>query len=106
MAETSPPQTFGYKRALERHPELAASVKDFSKWLVAVEQWLVWIEENIPDNVHASRAEVLESLYVSPLGLELLARLVLDIYPEGREEISRTEYDVEKLLKATQPATD
>jgi hypothetical protein len=95
----SPPQ-FGYKRALERHPELAASVKDFERWLQAVEEWLTWVENNIPDNVHASRSEILESLYVTPLGLELLERLKLDIYPEGREDISRTEYDLKKVLRA------
>jgi len=43
---------------------------------------------------------VLESLYISPLGLELLERLNLDIYPEGREDISRTEYDLKKVLRA------
>jgi hypothetical protein len=96
---TAPPQ-FGYKRALERHPELAASVKDFERWLQAVEEWLTWLEDNIPDNVHASRSEVLESLYVTPLGLELLERLKLDIYPEGREDISRVEYDLKKVLRA------
>jgi hypothetical protein len=100
MAESAPPSSFGYKRALERHPELAGSVKDFERWLQAVEQWLTWIEDNIPDNVHASRAEALESLSVTPLGLELLERLNLDIYPEGREDVSRTEYDVKKLLRA------
>ena len=99
MADNAP-TIFGYKRALERHPELAASVTEFSKWLESVEQWLVWIENNIPENVHASRAEVLESLYVTPLGLELLERLKLDIYPEGREDISRVEYDLKKVLRA------
>jgi hypothetical protein len=100
VPDETPQQSFGYKRALGRHPELAVAVKDFAKWLEAVEQWLVWIEQNIPDNVYASRAEVLESLYLSPLGLELLERLNLDIYPEGREEISRTEYDLKKVLRA------
>ena len=100
MPEEAPSQPAGYKRALERHPELAASVKDFSRWLESVEQWLYWIEDNIPNNVHASRSEVLESLYISPLGLELLERLNLDIYPEGREDISRTEYDLKKVLRA------
>ena len=99
MADAQPPVS-GYKRALERHPELANSVKEFSRWLESVEQWLVWIENNIPENVHASRAEVLESLYVTPLGLELLERLKLDIYPEGREDISRVEYDLKKVLRA------
>jgi hypothetical protein len=75
-------------------------VKDFSRWLEAVEKWLVWIEENIPNNIHASRAEVLESFYISPLGLELLERLKLDIYPEGRDDISRVEYDIKKVLRA------
>jgi hypothetical protein len=100
MSEATPPPSFGYKRALERHPELAVSVKDFQRWLVAVEQWLVWIEDNIPDDIYASRKEALEALSVTPLGLELLERLNLDIYPEGREDISRTEYDVKKLLRA------
>lgn len=99
MSDT-PPTSFGYKRALERHPELAGSIKDFERWLQAVEQWLVWIEDNIPDNVHASKAEAVESLSVTPLGLELLERLNLDIYPEGRDDISRTEYDMKKLLRA------
>ncbi len=61
---------------------------------------MVWVERNIPENVHASRAEVLESLYVTPLGLELLERLKIDIYPEGREDISRVEYDLKKVLRA------
>jgi len=100
MSDTTSTASFGYKRALERHPELSASVKDFERWLQAVEQWLVWIEENIPDNIHASRAEALESLSVTPLGMELLERLNLDIYPEGREDVARTEYDVKKLLRA------
>ena len=100
MTEAEKPISFGYKRALERHPELAGSIKDFERWLQSVEQWLVWIEENIPSNIHVSRAEALQSLSVTPLGLELLERLNLDIYPEGREEISRTEYDVKKLLRA------
>ena len=100
MPDDIPSPPSGYKRALERHPELAASVKDFSRWLEAVEQWLFWIEGNIPNNVHASRSEVLESLYISPLGLELLERLNLDIYPEGRDNISRTEYDLKKVLRA------
>ncbi len=100
MAESTSPSSFGYKRALERHPELAGSVKDFERWLQAVEEWLTWIEDNIPANVHVSRAEALESLSVTPLGLELLERLNLDIYPEGREDVSRTEYDVKKLLRA------
>ncbi len=99
MAENHPPLS-GYKRALERHPELSACVMDFSRWLEAVEEWLVWVENNIPENVHASRTEVLESLYVTPLGLELLERLKLDIYPEGREDISRVEYDLKKVLRA------
>ena len=100
MADSITALSFGYKRALERHPELAGSVKDFERWLQSVEQWLVWIEDNIPDNIHASKAEALDALSVSPLGLELLERLNLDIYPEGREDISRTEYDVKKLLRA------
>jgi hypothetical protein len=100
MSDEAPSSSFGYKRALERHPELADSVKDFERWLQAVEQWLVWIEDNIPDNVYASKAEALEALSVTPLGLELLERLNLDIYPKGRENISRTEYDVKKLLRA------
>jgi hypothetical protein len=99
MAETTPSQPFGYRRALERHPELAGSVKEFERWIQGVEQWLTWIETNIPDNIHASRAEALEALYVTPLGLELLERLNLDIYPEGRD-VSRVEYDVKKLLRA------
>jgi hypothetical protein len=100
MPDSEQPSTFGYKRALERHPELAASVKDFERWLESVEQWLTWIEDNIPENIYASRAEALQSLSVTPLGLELMERLNFDIYPEGRENISRTEYDVKKLLRA------
>ena len=57
--------------------------------IVAVEQWLIWIEDNIPDNIHASKKEALEALYVTPLGLELLERLNLDIYPEGRDVLAR-----------------
>ena len=100
MPDPASPPLFGYKRALERHPELAGSVKDFERWLQAVEEWLTWVEDNIPDNVHASKSEVLESLYVTPLGLELLERLKLDIYPQGREDISRIEYDLKKVLRA------
>jgi len=100
MSDTGTPPLSGYKRALERHPELADSIRDFERWLQAVEEWLTWIEDNIPDNIHASKAEALESLSVTPLGLELLERLNLDIFPEGREGISRTEYDVKKLLRA------
>ena len=96
----APAPSFGYKRALERHPELAGSIKDFERWLQSVEQWLAWIEDNIPENIHASKAEALDALSVTPLGLELLERLNLDVYPEGREEVSRTEYDVKKLLRA------
>jgi hypothetical protein len=100
MSDSTAQPSFGYKRALERHPELAGSVKDFERWLQGVEQWLVWIEDNIPANVYASRAEALDALSVTPLGLELLEWLNLDIYPEGREGITRTEYDVKKLLRA------
>jgi hypothetical protein len=100
MPDPQPQSVVGYKRALERHPELTASVKDFERWLQAVEEWLSWVEDNIPDNVHTSRSEALESFLVTPLGLELLERLNLDIYPDGREDISRTEYDVKKLLRA------
>jgi hypothetical protein len=94
-----PQNPIGYRRALERLPHLVAAVNEFGKWPEAVEQWLVWIEANIPDNTHVSRAEALESLHVTALGLELLERLNLDIYPEGRE-VSRVEYDMKKLLRA------
>ena len=104
LCQKTPPSSFGYKRALERHPELAGSVKDFERWLQAVEQWLVWIEDNIPDNVYASKSEALEALSVTPLGLELLERLNLDIYREGREDISRTEYAHARPNEAAPPA--
>jgi hypothetical protein len=90
----------GYKRALDRHPELAGSVKDFEQWLESVEIWMNWVEKHIPDNIHASRAEILESFHMTPLGLEMLERLNLDIHPEGREDKERVEYDVKKLLRA------
>jgi len=90
----------GYRRALERNPELAERIGDFERWLASVEQWLTWVEKNVPDNVHASRAEVLEDFHFTNQGLEILERLNLDIYPEGREDVSRTEYDVKKLMRA------
>jgi len=90
----------GYKRALDRHPELAGSVKNFEQWLESVEIWMNWVEKHIPDNIHASKAEVLESFHMTPLGLEMLERLNLDIHPEGREDKERVEYDVKKLLRA------
>lgn len=83
----------GYKRAVDRHPDLAAHFAHF-------EQWLTWVENNIPGNIHASRREVLEKFYITPLGLEMLERLNFDIYPEGREHLDRTEYDIKKLLRA------
>jgi len=90
----------GYKRALERHPDLAASVVNFEKWLESVEIWLDWVEKNIPDNIHASKAEVLGNFHLTSQGLDILERLNLDIHPEGRDEIEREEYDVKKLLRA------
>lgn len=90
----------GYKRALERHPDLGASVANFEKWLESVEIWLTWVDDHIPDNIHASRTEVLETFHLTPQGLDILDRLNLDVHPEGRDEIEREEYDVKKLLRA------
>lgn len=98
MSDESP--KVGYKRAVERHPSLDADLHYFNKWLESVEIWLTWVEEHIPNNVHASRTEVLEEFHFTPQGLEILERLNLDIYPEGRESQERTEYDVKKLLRA------
>lgn len=89
----------GYKRALERLPELEAHTKHFEQWLQSVEQWLDWVEKHIPDNVTASRKEVLEDFHFTPLGLDILERLNLDIYSAEKTK-NRPEYDVKKLLRA------
>ncbi len=100
MAKTPSNPVHGKKLTLKSHPELAATIKSFGMWLEAVKKWLTWTELYIPDNLHASRAEVLELLSVTPSGLQLLESLKLDIYPEGRMRKSHTEYDVKKLLRA------
>jgi hypothetical protein len=45
----------GYKRALERHPDLGTSVTNFEKWLGSGEIWLTWVDDHIPDNIHTSQ---------------------------------------------------
>lgn len=95
----TPDRRRGYRRAFERYPDLEAKVGEFDRWLKAVEEWLVWIEHNIPENAHISRVEALEDFHITTLGLEILERIGVDIYPDGRE-VRRTEYDLKKLLRA------
>jgi hypothetical protein len=95
-----PDSTPGYRRLLDRQPELKQSVAEFETWLSSVEIWLNWIEKNIPEGTHATRAEILEDFHFTPLGLELLTRLGVDIYPDEDTESKRTHYDVKKLLRA------
>lgn len=92
--------TPGYRRVLDRHPELKDRISEFETWLQSVEIWLDWIEKHIPEGTRASRAEILEDFHFTPLGLDLLTRLGVDIYPDDDEGGIRTVYDVKKLLRA------
>lgn len=96
---TEPTSKRGYRRAFERIPDLPGKVAEFDRWLKAVEEWLMWIEENIPDNTYISRREAIEDFHMTSRGLMMLEKLGVDIYPDGRD-VRRTEYDVKKLLRA------
>ena len=88
----------GYQRILDRHPEMRDNIRKFEEWLQGVEQWLNWIDKNVPGDLRASRREVLEDFHFTSQGLELLERLDLDIYAE--HDGARAMYDVKKLLRA------
>jgi hypothetical protein len=90
----------GYRRLLDRQPELKQNVAEFETWLNSVEIWLDWFEKHIPEGTYATRAEILEDFHFTPLGLDLLTRLGVDIYPDEATQSKRTLYDVKKLLRA------
>ncbi len=88
----------GYRRVKERHPEIVQHIDYFSDWLARVTAYLNWIDDTIPDNVYASKRELLDDFFITPQGLELLEKLNLDIHAE--HEGFRTYYDVKKVLRA------
>ena len=92
------------KSVFQHYNGLEKVIAEFNTWNRNVKQWLEWIETHIPANLAISRREALDYFHVTPLGLKVLERIKVDIYPDGhtrnRNRPARTVYDAKKVLRA------